>query len=424
MSPTASTHPSMSSSVAASETPQLAYQGFSHPWPSAATEPDTPRRRRPRQASSASQAKAASAARPIAARTSRWPRPSVAEPLREPDRAGPSRLARETAERLEPRGSVAHGGACHEGDTSRREAEHAERLTPAQPVDRPEGEEGDRDPLQADRPDPGDSREVRPTAGGEREGADDEQHHHRVVVAASAEVEREEGVPAHERRGERRASGERRREHGGAEHREGGDETEEPGRVRGILACNARMQLGADREQGAVEGGRVAPRASHRLVGHVFRVGARRIAIGVAPLDGRDAPVHPVRPGVRREQGRAGERRELDGGCDRDHRGDGHGTATQGDDAADVAGKRERDAPGEGGAPAPRCVDGRARRQRRFVGRRDDESDAHDGCRCGEGRPRPNCGRRPEDRRLESERARRVDGGDICRRDFGGHRVR
>ena len=58
----------------------------------------------------------------------------------------------------------------------------------------------------------------RPRAA-KRERADDEQHHHSVVMAATAEVERQQRIPAHECRSERAGTGgERRCEDRGAEY--------------------------------------------------------------------------------------------------------------------------------------------------------------------------------------------------------------
>ena len=147
---------------------------------------------------------------------------------------------------------------------ARAEPGETDALPASHAVDRPEDEEGDRDPFDPDGRDPGHPREVRPPARRERERADDEQHHHRVVVAATAEVEREQRIPAHECRSERGTGGKRRGEDRGAEHGNRGDQPEQPGRPLGILARDACMELRAEREQRAVERRRVAPRAAHR----------------------------------------------------------------------------------------------------------------------------------------------------------------
>ena len=136
--------------------------------------------------------------------------PDIPEPLREPDRPGPARLAREAPERLEPGGAVPRDGNPDEADQARAEPGETNALPASHAVDRPEDEEGDRDPFDPGRRDPCDPREVRRPARCKRERADDEQHHHRVVVAATAEVQREQRIPAHECRSERGTRGERR----------------------------------------------------------------------------------------------------------------------------------------------------------------------------------------------------------------------
>ena len=107
--------------------------------------------------------------------------PDVPEPLREPDRPGPARLAREAPERLEPGRAVPRDGNPDEADEARAEPGETNALPASHAVDRPEDEEGGRDPLDPDGRDPGHSREVRPPARCERERADDEQQ----VITAS-----------------------------------------------------------------------------------------------------------------------------------------------------------------------------------------------------------------------------------------------
>ena len=149
-------------------------------------------------------------------------------------------------------------------------------------------------------------------AAGERERAEDERDHQRVVVAAAGEVDREERIPADERRGvrpvARKPGGEEdAREHGERRHR-----LEDPGRGRGRRARDQRDGSGDAREQRPVDGGRVAPRRAGVLVGRVVRIVARDVDVGVAVVDGRDPSVLPVGPGIGREEERPGERDDLD----------------------------------------------------------------------------------------------------------------
>ena len=119
-------------------------------------------------------------------------------------------------------------------------------------------------------------------------------------------------VPADERDRERLAAGQPPREQGGAERGCGGERLVRPRRNRVGVAGDDRERLGGDRERRPVDARRVDPVAAHERKRRIVRKVHRRVGVRVPAAAGPDPAVRPVRPGVRREQQRRGERNELD----------------------------------------------------------------------------------------------------------------
>ena len=110
------------------------------------------------------------------------------------------------------------------------------------------------------------------------------------------------------RRGVRSVPRQPGRKHDAGENSERGEHLEDPC-CRGLRrAGDERNDLGDERERRPVDRRRVAPGGAGVVVGRVVRKLARRVHVGIAVVNGRDAAVLPVRPRVGREEQRRGER--------------------------------------------------------------------------------------------------------------------
>ena len=131
-------------------------------------------------------------------------------------------------------------------------------------------------------------------------------------MTAAGEVDREEGVPADERRRVDLVASEPGGEQRAGEDAERREHLEDPRRGRGRRAGDERDAFGEERERRPVDGRRVAPVRARLVEGGIVRELARRVHVGIAVVHRCDPAVLPVRPRVRRDEQRAGERDQLD----------------------------------------------------------------------------------------------------------------
>ena len=169
--------------------------------------------------------------------------------------------------------------------------------------------------------------------------AERECHQERVVVATAGEMDREQRIPAHERRGIRPVSRQPGREHHAGEHPSAANTL----KIHAAAAAD-EPDTSATTSVSRVKAVRTptssAPGGARVVVGGVVRELARRVHVGIGVVDGRDPAVLPVRPGVGREQQRPGEREELDHERRDERRPKSRGSAPQEEQTAEITGER------------------------------------------------------------------------------------
>ena len=185
-------------------------------------------------------------------------------------------------------------------------------------LERAQRQQHERNPFHEDAQRPADARELSPAGGAGGKRADDEQREQRIVVPAAREMDGEQRVPADEHECKSGAARQSGSERSCREHAKCRDRLVDPCGCIGGRSGRSRQRLRAESEGRPVNRRRVAPvgadEAKSRIVRELVRLRAVRICI----VNGSDATVGPVGPGVGREKQRRAERHELHRA--RDHR--------------------------------------------------------------------------------------------------------